>query len=195
MSQKSPLKGTLNTSRVLDEAASLANQQGLDKLSMTGLAASLGIRSPSLYSHIAGLDEIRWQLGRQGIEEIERRAARAAVGKSGEDAVLAIAHVIRQFALDSPGVYAATVPTPPADRPDLVASRSVEETILPVLVGFKLEGDEAIHAMRAFRSVVHGFVMHELSGAFKNPTSRDESFERLIRIFINGLKATSGETK
>jgi Tetracyclin repressor-like, C-terminal domain len=39
------------------------------------------------------------------------------------------------------------------------------------------------------RSLAHGFVSLELSGALKHPVDREESLEWLISVFIDGLEA------
>lgn len=43
---------------VLDTALRLANEQGVDRLTMRALAAELDIEAPSLYKHVAGKSEI-----------------------------------------------------------------------------------------------------------------------------------------
>jgi hypothetical protein len=51
-----------------------------------------------------------------------------------------------------------------------------------------LEEDEAIHALRGLRSLVHGFATLEISGGFGIPLDLDESFSRLVDLFITGLE-------
>jgi hypothetical protein len=43
-----------------------------------------------------------------------------------------------------------------------------------------LEGDDAIDAIRALRSALHGFVLLETGGGFGLPVDVDRSFERLV---------------
>nr|MDQ2831507.1 WHG domain-containing protein [Chloroflexota bacterium] len=56
-----------------------------------------------------------------------------------------------------------------------------------VLAPYGLRGAEETHAIRAWRSLVHGFVSLEMTGGFGLPLDLDESFRRLIRLFIAGL--------
>jgi hypothetical protein len=51
-----------------------------------------------------------------------------------------------------------------------------------------LNGDDAIHAVRALRSLVHGFATLEVSGGFGIPLDLDESFHRLVDLFIAGIQ-------
>ena len=66
--------------------------------------------------------------------------------------------------------------------------REVIEVILAVLAAYKLRGDEALHAVRGLRSIVHGFVSLEAAGGFGLPLDLDESFRRLVQMFIRGLE-------
>ena len=52
-------------------------------------------------------------------------------------------------------------------------------------------GDDAIHAVRALRSLIHGFATLEQGGGFGIPLDLDESFRRLIAIYIAGIRATT----
>ena len=59
---------------------------------------------------------------------------------------------------------------------------------MAVMASFGLEGEEAVHAVRGLRSVVHGFATLEISGGFGLPLELDESFSRLVDLFIAGLE-------
>ena len=48
------------------------------------------------------------------------------------------------------------------------------------LSGLGREGDDAVHAIRALRSAVHGFAAIEAAGGFALAVDRDASFEYLI---------------
>jgi AcrR family transcriptional regulator len=41
---------------VVEGAASLADEKGLEAVTLTALASELGIRTPSLYNHVDGLE-------------------------------------------------------------------------------------------------------------------------------------------
>ena len=65
------------------------------------------------------------------------------------------------------------------------------ETIGLTLKGFGLDGDEEIHVVRGLRSLIHGFATLEMSGSFKTPVDRDKSFDRILEIFLPGLRSES----
>ena len=172
-------------------AVALADSEGLETVTLTRLAAELGVRPPSLYNHVAGQEGIRHELALYGVRELGRRLERAAVGKSRDEALRAVAHAYRAFAHEHPRLYAATLRAPTPDDAEL---RAVSEDLLAVIAaifaGFGLAGDDALHATRALRSLTHGFVAMEAAGGFGLPLDLDESYHRLVDIFIAGLHAT-----
>jgi hypothetical protein len=60
-----------------------------------------------------------------------------------------------------------------------------------VMAGYGLDGDDAIDAVRAFRSGLHGFVSLEASGGFGLPVSVDRSFDRLVRALVRAVSSWS----
>lgn len=180
-----PVSVKVDLARIRQEASALANRHGLDGLSMNALAETLNIRTPSLYSHVAGIDDVKRLLAIHGLEELERTATRATIGKSGQDAVRAMLIAHRAFAGKSPGVYAATIPTPPREDAEWrSAVDNLNGTCRAVLQGYGFGEPEITHVLRGLRSLAHGFASLEASGALKNPVSRDESFTWLIDAFL-----------
>jgi AcrR family transcriptional regulator len=178
----------LDRAAVVAAAARLADRDGLEAVTLASLAADLGVRPPSLYNHVAGQDGLRRALALHGLQELTARLGRSAVGKSGDAALLAFAHAYRAYAGEHPGVYSATLRAPdPADADLNAAADGVLEIIVAVLSGFGLDGDDALHAVRGLRSVIHGFVTLEALGGFGLPLDRDESFARLLEMYIAGL--------
>ena len=191
-----PPKAGLDRATVVEAAAELADTAGIDQLSLADLAARLGVRTPSLYNHVAGLPGLRRDLALLGTRELGARLSRAAIGKSGDTAIRAISNAYRMFVNQHPGLYAATVRSVLlADQPDPelnAAQRDVVEVVLAVLAGYGLGGSDAIHAARGLRSVIHGFATLETAGGFGIPLDLDASFEQLIENYIAGLRARFG---
>ena len=68
------------------------------------------------------------------------------------------------------------------------AAQGAVDVVLAVLRGYGLEGDDAIHAARAVRSALHGFVALEAAGGFGIPVDLDESYARMVRALARGLR-------
>jgi len=180
----------LSAEAVVDAAARLADADGgLDQLTLARVAAAVGVRTPSLYSHVGGLDDLRRRLAVRGAAELAATLRDAAVGKARGDALRAAADALRAYALAHPALYAAAQRAPePGDAEAVAAATAAVEVFVALLAGYGLEGEEAIHATRAVRSAIHGFVAIEAGGGFGMAESVDESFARMVAMLDLGLR-------
>ena len=177
----------LDAEAVVTAAAALADADGLAELTLARLAAALGIRTPSLYAHVDGLGDLRARLGVRGAREMAEAIQPAAAGRSGADALRAVAAAYRAYAHAHPGSYAATQVA--SDREDNQAAGAVVVGVfVAVLAGYGITGDAAIHTVRAVRSALHGFVSLEREGGFGLPLSLDESYATLVDMIDAGLQ-------
>ncbi len=182
----------LDQASVVSAAVDLADEAGLEQLTLAALARHLGIQTPSLYNFVDGLPGLRRELALLGFRELNARLQKAAVGKAADAAVLAMADAYRTFVKEHPGLYAATVRSPrvghPAD-PDLQAvERDLLGLLLSVMASYGPKGTSAVHATRGLRSLIHGFVTLEAGEGFGLPVELDTSFHRLIRVYLDGLR-------
>jgi AcrR family transcriptional regulator len=178
----------LDASAVVAAAAAVADVDGLHQLTLARLAAVLGIRTPSLYAHVDGLDDLRGRLGARGARELAGALQLAAAGRARGDALRAIAQAYREYAHDHPGTYAAMQVAPDTEEFETAGAELVG-LILAVLRGYGLEGQAAIHAVRVIRSALHGFVSLERDGGFGLPIDVDESYGKLVAMLDAGLEA------
>ncbi len=161
----------------------------MEGLRLSEVAGRLGVRSPSLYSHIDGLDGLHAALRLRGFEELDRHLSGAAAGKAKREAVVAVCHAVRTMAHEEPALYAATVRTSESDEPAIAeASNRALATVTAVLEGYGLAESEIIHAARYLRASVHGFLALEAAGGFGLPVDVDESFDRLVDRLTTGLE-------
>jgi len=177
----------LDSERVVRAAAAVADAEGLPALTLARLAEQLGVRAPSLYAHVEGLDDLRRRLAVKGAGELAGVLQMAAAGRAGRDALSAVATAYRGYAREHPGTYAALQRAPDHDSDE--AARRVVGVVLAVLRGYGLVGEEAIHAARIVRSALHGFVTLEGSEGFGIPLDLDETFTRLVATLDRGLPA------
>ncbi len=178
----------LDRAAVLAAAGRIADAEGLGAVTLSRLAAGLGVKAPSLYNHVAGLPDIERALAIAGVRELNARLLRAVAGRAREDALLAMGLAYSRFARERPGLYAASVRAPAeGDEEHRQAGEETVGTVVAVLAGYGLSGDDALHATRALRAIIHGFVALEAAGAFGLALDLDESLTRLIRAFGKGL--------
>jgi AcrR family transcriptional regulator len=178
---------------VVDTAIQLINQSGVEKLSLAALAQQLGVRPPSLYNHIDGLDGLRQDMMLKGLKQLADALQSAIMGRAGYDALVALAIAYHQFAVENPGLYALTLRSTEHEGPELqAAGRTAVEVALAVFRGYGLEGDAALHATRCLRSALHGFVVLEAAGGFALPLDLTESFEHLLQTLDCGFRTGFG---
>ncbi|WP_438434317.1 TetR/AcrR family transcriptional regulator [Gorillibacterium sp. sgz500922] len=185
----SPRSG-LDQAAILAAASELADSQGFEALTLATLAHKLNIRPPSLYNHIAGLPELRRLLALDGLtrltEQLTRRLEEEA---AGEEAVYRYGEGYLAFARRHPGLYEAIQRAPAPDDPPLqAAAEQVVGLGLKALAPYRLSPDEAIHAVRGIRSLLHGFVLLEKQGGFGLPQHPDASFRFALAAYASGLK-------
>jgi AcrR family transcriptional regulator len=171
-------KAGLTTEDVIGAAASLADAHGLRALTLARLADELGIKPPSLYNHVDGLEGLHLELAMLAGDELTVEVGRAVEGRDAEDAVRAVCHVLRDFARKHPGLYEAHAR----------GTRAPIPVILEVLSHFSFDRDDTVHAIRVFRSTVHGFIELERELSFNLPLPVDDSFDRAVEIFLAGIR-------
>lgn len=183
----------LDQGRVVQAAAELADQVGLDEVTLARLAAGLGVRAPTLYHYVDGLTGLRRELALLGDRLMAEQMGRAVMGRAGAEALTALAETYRAFIKEHPGLYAATVPAAGADDSVLQAAQTeVVAVVLRALVAYRLTEADALHITRILRSLVHGFATLEVAGGFGLPLEVDESFRRLLQMFLRGLPGPAG---
>ena len=185
----------LDAERVVAAAAALADAEGLDKLTLTRVADTLGVRQPALYRHVEGYDDLVRSLSLRGREMLAARLADAAVGLSGDDAVAAVGHSWRKMVRDHPGIYAATDRYPCAGDAELEAAvERVLGVLGQVLRGYDLSEDDRVHAARTLRSAFHGFSHLESGDGHPLPHDPDDTFDHLVQLLCAGVHRLSRNT-
>jgi len=171
----------LTPTRVVEEGEQIADEVGWSNLTIAALADRLGVRQPSLYKHIAGLDGLRRGIAMRAKNELAGVLERSSVGRARGDAIASMSRAYRVWAMKHPGRYAAVQRAPvPGDVDDEIATANVVRVALDVMAGYDLRDDDAIDAIRALRAALHGFVTLEAGGGFGLPVNINRSFDRLV---------------
>jgi AcrR family transcriptional regulator len=171
----------LTETGVIEEAERIVDEVGLSSMTLAALAHRLKVRQPSLYKHISGMEGVQRSIALRAKRELAAVLGQAAVGRARGDAIVSMSHAYRAWALQHPGRYAATQRAPIAgDVEDEQASRAVVRVAFDVMAGYELRDDDAVDAIRALRSGLHGFVTLEAGNGFGMPVDVDRSFDRMV---------------
>ena len=95
-------KRGLDFQAILNAASEIAEEKGLDNVSLRQVAVKLGVKAPSLYNHLSGLTGLSSGISKLAVIKLEEAVRNAAVGRSKDDALMAIASAYRRFAKESP---------------------------------------------------------------------------------------------
>lgn len=178
----------LNQQTVLQAAIEIADKHTLEKVTLAALAQKLEVRTPALYNHINGLPGLHNKLAIYGLNQLKDTMTNAAVGKSKDDAMWAIAVAYLSFAREHPGLYEATQRSSDWQGGEVQkAAKELLDLIIRVLNSFGLEDEVAIHMVRGFRSLLHGFASIEQQGGFAMALDLDDSFRFLFDTFLAGI--------
>ncbi len=178
----------LSTAQVVSTASALIDEVGVDKLTLARIAKHLNVQLPSLYKHISSLQDLHERLVVAAQHELLGTMKNAAVGRSGMQALLALAASAREWGVAHPGRYSITLAAAhtPGD-----GSEEMLEFTLRILESFNLTGDDAIDAARMLRATLHGFISLETRGGFGLPADVDRSFQRAMQGLGNQFSAWS----
>lgn len=174
---------------VVEQASQLADEVGLERVTLAAVAARLGVALPSLYKHIRGLEALLQQVSATATAQLAGLLADAAAGRSGTAALVSIADAYRSYARQHPGRSAAAQRVPdPTDPQHVAAGERVVGVLFAVLRGYGLDGDDLVDATRSVRAALYGFVALEHSGGFGMPRDVDRTFARLIAALDRALQ-------
>jgi AcrR family transcriptional regulator len=158
------IRRRLDRAAVVEAAELLVDRDGASELTMTGLASELEIRGPSLYSHVANLEELLSLVQTRALAELGSGLQRAAMGRSGPDGVRALASALRAFATRHPGRYELAM-REPIDRPAMqAASLAAGEAFIAVIVsmGVQLSNELAFSCL----ATLHGVLTLDRAGLY-----------------------------
>ncbi|GAB6856752.1 TetR-like C-terminal domain-containing protein [Microbacterium xylanilyticum] len=171
-------------------ARAIAEQDGIDAVTISAVAAAVGVRAPSLYKHVAHRHDLLRLIADDAARELGEDIAELT-GSAGDPAaaIRAIARAFRAFSRRSPRsasllfAGAALSDEPPSD-----GMRALTATLLDA-VRAAAPGDP-LAAARTLTAWAHGFCTMEQAGAFQLGGDVDAAFEFGLTTLVEGL--TSG---
>lgn len=171
----------LSAARLTEAAADMADESGIDAVTLSALARRFGVRDASLYSHVRNLRDLRVRVAVLAGEEMTERIAAAVAGRAGRDALVAFADAYRDYALEHPGRYAATqMRFDPEEVADSAGLRRSVDLTYGMLRGYGLTEPDLTDAGRLLRSTFHGYVHLELGGGFAHSREVGASWSRSL---------------
>jgi AcrR family transcriptional regulator len=162
------VRKTVNRQSICDAAVSIIKAEGIDSFSMRTLAASLGIRAPSLYDHVKNREEVIALVQAVGLLDFGDGFRNA--GPTVRDKIL----FYRQWALTNPNLY------PVVFQQRLhreLLPEGLEEKVLGLVI--VAAGGSHVQA-RAMWAQLHGLVDLELQGRLPADADMKATWEQVI---------------
>ncbi|MET4921555.1 TetR-like C-terminal domain-containing protein [Streptomyces sp. PSRA5] len=171
----------LTVDRLTEAAGVLADEVGFENVTVAALARRFDVKDASLYAHLRNAADLRTRIALLAVDEFAERVAAAVAGRAGKDSLVAFADAYRAFALERPGLYAATQmrvdPAITATPPSYL--RTIEMTY-GMLRAYGLTEPDLTDAVRLLRSTFHGFSTLEANGGFGADRDVRASWERTV---------------
>ncbi|NDJ55378.1 MAG: TetR/AcrR family transcriptional regulator [Chloroflexi bacterium] len=187
-----PYPAQLSPESIIEMAWQLAERDGVDNVSLSGLAKALNVKAPSLYRYFPNKVALLQAVNTHTVSMLFDTLYTVDDGhESVEDYLQDMAAAHRSFAHQNPRTYmAALSETNPDQQPDPDYNVSL---ILPIQERVALlTGPEAsLTALRGMLALIHGFVSLELAGQFQRGGSLDEAFNASIAQLIRGWKSVA----
>ncbi len=162
-------------------AADLADTIGFDALSLSQVARAVGISTPGAYKHVADITDLRRGIAKQTLRDVTSLVQDVAAGRSGVDALVAVALRLLEWARSHPGRYLALQTVVDEDDEEYRAlSAGLVTAVAATLRAYRLTDSDAVDAVRMLRALLHGFIMIELAGAFQMNRDVADSFHRAV---------------
>lgn len=173
---------------VTEVALALADREGLEAVSLTAVAEALGVGPSALYTHVDGLEGLRYTVAVAATHGLTETVRDAAVGVAGDEAVYSLGTAYRGFAHEHPGQYASTLLPPRSSDDELArASRGLLDVIARVFRLSGLDEEASRSAATATRSALHGFLALEFAAG--PGRDHDRHFRDLLTVLVRGIAA------
>lgn len=157
----------LDKNIIVRKTAQIANEIGVENVTLKMLADNLNVQTPSLYNHIKSIEDLQKELMIYGWNQMAEAILNAVAGVSGYDALEALCYAFYRYAVQNPGIFNA-----------MIRYNKYQNKVM-------LDSTERIFSFHGF---LEGFSLLVNNAAFGNPSSIDDSFDLSLKVLIAGIK-------
>lgn len=173
---------------IIDRAIKIMDKKGLASFQLSDVAQAMEMKTPSLYNHFAGLDDLIRSIQLRTNQLLYDCMFDAAKDLQGKEAFKALCFAYRNFFKKHSGIYETmTIPIDIKDKEMLQATFKPVELVTKIISTVHMDEDYGVHIMRFIRCSLHGYVSLEAKGNMILKTSADESFEVLVDMLIKSV--------
>jgi AcrR family transcriptional regulator len=179
-----PYPAQIQYDELIKTARRMIEEEGLDNLSLSKLAAHFDVKAPSLYKHVknkaAIIEAVNYATHRDLSETILGQTENL---QDPMERIMTFVHAYRAFAHANPTTYQLALGADlRGDEEVLQALGEQLEALIQPLVGTM----NTLTALRGLWALIHGFVMLEINHQMRRGGDLDVTFEAVVRSFIRG---------
>ncbi len=166
---------------ILRASLEIADERGIDGLTMQAVADRLGVTPMALYRHVTNKADLLDGVVEQLLDEITP----AGQSADGDDELLAMGQAVRAVAHRHPTVFPLLLQRPASTPAALRARNRVYEALRAMGIAKK----EVARVERLISTMILGFAASEVSGRFDAHSRKvlDADFAALVEIIRGGL--------
>nr|WP_106781203.1 TetR-like C-terminal domain-containing protein [Lysinibacillus timonensis] len=178
----------LDIETIIMTAIEIADNHGVEAVTLASVARNLSVKPPSLFNHINGLSDLKRELSLYGLTLLFEKINDRVRGKQKNEAIFAMSTAYIEFTREHPGLYELTIKAPENNDKELEgAGNKIIQLLMGILSDYHLDQETIIHAIRGWRSILHGFASLEQKGAFGMPVDTEKSINYIIEGFISTI--------
>lgn len=181
----------INKMEVVDMASAIADENGLHNVSLKAVAERLKIKTPSLYNHIENLDDLLREVAHKGMQTMNERMEKVAIGKSGKIAIKAVSIEYLNFMIEHPGVY-ETIQWATWNGSEITMQifGNYLSLLKTLVLSCGAKSDQIDEILSILTGIIHGYTTLQLRYAFDNPDQVRSNLSNAIETVFIGLSQT-----
>lgn len=189
-----PAPQKVSTDQLIAAIRALAEREGVDAVTMSSIAAAVGIQAPSLYKRAANRHELLALAADDVAYELTTALRDLAARLDDPADVLAeSARALRKLAARSP--QCVTLLFGPQDPAAAPSPSSVAPAIDVLLTSLRALGHaDPLPAARTLTAWAYGFCLMENSNGFRQGGNLDVAFEHGLAAVLRGLELHAKHT-
>ena len=179
----------VSKSLVIETACRIADEQGLNNLSLKAVAEKLNVRTPSLYNHIKSLDDLLREVAHKGMRSMNEQMAQVAIGKSGDIAMKSISVEYLNFIIEHPGVY-ETIQWATWHGTNETAEifENYIKILSTIILSYNFPSERTDEILNLFTGFLHCFTTLQVRYAFSDPQKVRNDLCNSIDTILLGLR-------
>ncbi len=184
-----PTPAKTSPTQLASIARALVETSGPDALTMGAVAASAGIKPPSLYKHFADRAAILKVVEIEILNELEAHLRRETQGPTPRVRLIAMATAYRRFGRTAPNRYKAIYSGNAFNDPEIRAACLFSaQPLFEELQAAGIAEARILPLSRTLVAFLHGFVLMENGNAFNLGGSIEEAFESSLETILREVR-------